>query len=151
MMSKLLLIAVLSATSAYAQQNPEMALTLIELLASKHLSCRFGVEPMLDAADSSESADAEPTDFPLEITQISVREGLAQIGDTAIDGDVRLIPTNRGLHIYEFNKAGDLSIATVMAKADETGRYPAVLSRHLSVDGDPMPTQFTGYCRSMSE
>jgi len=41
-----------------------------------------------------------------------------------------------------------LNITTIYAKADTSGKYPAVHSRHLAIRGQPVVAQYQGLCEA---
>lgn len=123
----------LLAISATADDAPPSGLELLALLAAGGLECAFD-EPAAGNA------------FEIRYDEIALRSGTAAGGDALLDGDVRVIPTNLGLHFYEFDSRGNLSIATVAGFMDDSGSYLAVLSRHHGRDGTLQPEQYAGRC-----
>jgi hypothetical protein len=75
-----------------------------------------------------------------------MKDGKAVAAGGIIDGEVRVIPTTTGMHLYAFATGGDLSLTTVSTVRDAGGRYLAVLSRHRAVDAQLQAEQLYGYC-----
>jgi hypothetical protein len=132
-------------------QSAEDALALIELLSAERLQCEFGPGTMAAWEDGSVAPMTVAwTGEAVVYDHISINDGTAARGDAGIDGPVRIVPTNRGMHFYEFGTEGDLSIATVTAVRDAQGRYLAVLSRHTTAaSGVLAPAQYYGACASV--
>ena len=133
--------------------NPDTlrALALIELLSAQSLSCEFGPISMVNW-NESEPQPVTPnwTWEKLNYSAISIRDGTAEGGDPWVTGDVSIIPTNRGIHFYQIDSEGSLSIATVSTSLGADGRNQAVLSRHISNPEGPNPAQSYGFCRNPS-
>lgn len=131
-------------------QSADDALALIELLSAERLQCEFGPGTMAAWEDGSAAPiTVSWTGEAVVYDHISINDGTAARGDAGIDGPVRIVPTNRGMHFYEFGTDGDLSITTVTTARDGQDRYLAVLSRHAAgVSGMLTPAQYYGSCAS---
>jgi hypothetical protein len=51
-------------------------------------------------------------------------------------------------HFLEVVTEGFLHITTVYDKDDAKGAYPAVHSRHFGLPGQPIVTQYQGFCEA---
>jgi hypothetical protein len=49
-------------------------------------------------------------------------------------------------HFLEVVTEGYLNITTIYDKDEASGKYPAVHSRHLGILGQPVVTQYQGFC-----
>ena len=148
-MRKLSIAAVLVVltASARAEDSADRALILIELLAAPSLHCTFG--PGARAAWQDGVLVPRLSDSPAETVDfmdIDIGNATATARGAAFEGEVHVIPAATGMHLYAFGGGGDLSIATVSAARDASGRYLAVLSLHREVDGRLLPEQHYGYC-----
>ncbi len=133
----LLALSALS-SPAIAQDGAGSATALIELLAASRIECRF---PATEVAGDTPDDDA----IRLVFSDIDVRHGTARGGDETVGASVRSIPTNIGLHFYQFSSAGAVTLTTVYADGDASG-YPTVLSRHHTGAIDERRSQRTGTC-----
>lgn len=120
---------------------------LVELLAAEALTCTFtSASGGETAVAGGAPAPSPPAMLTIEFRDINVGRAAAAGGDIAIDGDVRIMPTNLGLHFYQFSTAGALSLVTITAVRDESGRYTAALSRHHTDQQVLHATQLVGTC-----
>jgi hypothetical protein len=135
-----------------AQNTAGFELALMELLAVRNLECTFSAGGAGSWEDGQPAAatTAEVVG-PIRYLAIDLKTSTARQGDPDIAGEVRLIPTSRGLHLYEFDSDGNLSITTVSITVDEESRNLAVLSRHTGTVGNLEPTQLYGFCRALSD
>lgn len=60
---------------------------------------------------------------------------------------LKLAQAVNATHFLEVANEGYLNVTTVYEKDDATGLYPAVHSRHLALLGQPIVTQYHGFCR----
>lgn len=80
--------------------------------------------------------------------QIDIAAGTGRmIGEFATD--VTVINGNRSIHLVEKTKSGNMAITTIFLILDSKlnlEKYPFVHSRHMSIMGMPIPSQYYGYC-----
>ena len=93
---------------------------------------------------------------------VSEKAGALSFGIAAIDGQAQSaeLKTERGtgtlkivhavnaMHFLEVVTEGSLHITTVYDKDDAKGAYPAVHSRHFVLFGQPIVTQYHGFCEA---
>jgi hypothetical protein len=60
---------------------------------------------------------------------------------------LKLAQAVNATHFLEVANEGYLNVTTIYEKDDATGLYPAVHSRHLALLGQPIVTQYHGFCR----
>jgi hypothetical protein len=61
-------------------------------------------------------------------------------------GQLRVVQAVNATHFLEVVTEGYLHITTIYDKDDAKGTYPAVHSRHFGVLGQPVVTQYQGFC-----
>jgi hypothetical protein len=61
---------------------------------------------------------------------------------------LRLVQAVNATHFLEVATEGYLNITTIYDKDEASGKYPAVHSRHLGIVGQPVVTQYQGFCEA---
>ena len=61
---------------------------------------------------------------------------------------LRLVQAVNATHFLEVVTEGYLNITTIYDKDEVSGKYPAVHSRHLAILGQPVVTQYQGFCEA---
>jgi hypothetical protein len=61
-------------------------------------------------------------------------------------GRLRIVQAVNAMHFLEVVTEGFLNITTIYDKDTEKGAYPAVHSRHFGLLGQPIVTQYQGFC-----
>jgi hypothetical protein len=61
---------------------------------------------------------------------------------------LRLVQAVNATHFLEVATEGYLNITTIYDKDEASGKYPAVHSRHLGILGQPVVTQYQGFCEA---
>ena len=122
-------------------------IVLLELLSAGSLSCTFDTDAGTSDSGPSDSANAAGAGMVLvQFSNINVSEGSALHGDPRIAGELRLIPSNFGLHFYQFDSRGELSITTVAAEKNDQQKFKAILSRHVDEGMGLTGAQINGNC-----
>jgi hypothetical protein len=124
--------AVLAAAPAAADQPKAFACTFSkgvthvydkgEFVAEKAATIKFGIEAINAAAQSADLKTERGT------------------------GTLRIVQAVNAMHFLEVVTEGSLHITTVYDKDDAKGLYPAVHSRHFGLFGQPIITQYQGFC-----
>jgi hypothetical protein len=84
----------------------------------------------------------------LELGSIDVAAQTAlQIGDKG-SVTLRVVRAVNALHFLEVVSEGFLNITTVYDRDDSIGAHPAVQSRHFGILGEPVVSQYQGFCQS---
>jgi hypothetical protein len=111
----------------------------------KSLACQFtsGVTHVYEKGQFT-SEKAAPLAFG--IASIDARAQTADLKTERGTGSLRLVQAVNALHFLEVAIEGALYITTVYEK-DDGGAYPAVHSRHFALLGQPIVTQYQGYCQ----
>lgn len=77
----------------------------------------------------------------------------AQTADLKTDrgtGTLKMVHAVNATHFLEVVTEGFLNITTIYDKDDTKGAYPAVHSRHFGLFGQPILTQYHGFCEAKS-
>jgi hypothetical protein len=75
------------------------------------------------------------------------RRTAKMIGNQLIS-DVQVLPTASGISFLELTPSGDVILTTVFPANAGDKKFSAVMSRHISMMGDPVPSQWHGTCKS---
>ena len=91
---------------------------------------------------------AEPASpLSLEIGSIDVGKQTALQTSDKGDAPLRVVRAVNALHFLEVVSEGFLNITTVYDRDDVKGANPAVQSRHFGILGEPVVSQYQGYCQ----
>ena len=63
-------------------------------------------------------------------------------------GPLRIVQAVNAMHFLEVVTEGFLHVTTVYDKDEAKGAYPAVHSRHFGLFGQPLVTQYQGFCEA---
>ena len=75
----------------------------------------------------------------------------AQTADLRMEGGagaLRVVQAVNATHFLEVATEGFLNITTIYDKDEAKGAYPAVHSRHFAILGQPVVTQYQGFCEA---
>jgi hypothetical protein len=122
---------------------------------------------------ASASAADEPTAFNCTFTEgithsytngafVAEKASPLKFGISAIDpkaqsaelktrggtGQLRIVQAVNAMHFLEVVTEGFLHLTTVYDKDEAKGAYPAVHSRHFGLFGQPLVTQYQGFCEA---
>jgi len=82
---------------------------------------------------------------------ISAIDGKAQSAELKTrggTGQLRIVQAVNAIHFLEVVTEGFLHLTTVYDKDEAKGAYPAVHSRHFGLFGQPLVTQYQGFCEA---
>jgi hypothetical protein len=82
------------------------------------------------------------------IATINAEAQTAEIKTQRGTGPLHVVRAVNALHFIEVVTEGFLNLTTVYDKDDAKGTYPAVHSRHFGVLGQPLVTQYQGFCEA---
>jgi hypothetical protein len=88
--------------------------------------------------------EAAPINFGIEAIDTA-----AQTADLKMPrgtGHLRIVQAVNAMHFLEVVTEGFLNVTTIYDKDETKGSYPAVHSRHFGLLGQPIVSQYTGYC-----
>jgi hypothetical protein len=63
-------------------------------------------------------------------------------------GQLRVVRAVNAVHFLEVVTEGFLNVTTIYDKDEAKGAYPAVHSRHFGLLGQPIVSQYEGYCQA---
>jgi hypothetical protein len=112
----------------------------------KSLSCTFEIG-MTHVYDASRFTHEKAAPLAFGIASIDAGRQTADLKTEQGTGSLRVVQAVNAMHFLEVAIEGALYITTVFDKDDSTGTYPAVHSRHFSLLGQPIVTQYQGSCR----
>lgn len=81
------------------------------------------------------------------ISAINAPAQTAELKTPSGTGVLRLVLAVNATHFIEVATEGALNITTVYDKDDAKGAFPAVHSRHFALVGQPIVTQYQGFCQ----
>ena len=134
--------------------RPTAALALLALLASgsvadepKAFACSFvsGVTHSYDKG-SYTAETASPLAFG--IAAIDATAQTAELKTRGGTGQLRIVQAVNAMHFLEVVTEGFLHVTTIYDKDEAKGAYPAVHSRHFGLFGQPLVTQYQGFCEA---
>jgi len=135
-------------------RRPTATLALLALLASpsaadepKAFACSFDVGVTHSYGSGAFTAEkASPLAFG--IAAIDAGAQTAEIKTRGGTGQLRIVQAVNAMHFLEVVTEGFLHITTVYDKDEAKGAHPAVHSRHFGLFGQPLVTQYHGFCRA---
>ncbi|NJO23200.1 MAG: hypothetical protein HC868_09950 [Sphingomonadales bacterium] len=80
------------------------------------------------------------------IAAINTQAQTAELKTGQGTGTLRVVRAVNAMHFLEVATEGVLHITTIFDKDDAKGAYPAVHSRHFGLFGQPIVTQYHGFC-----
>jgi hypothetical protein len=90
-----------------------------------------------------------PTPLSFGIESIDEAAQTADLKTEHGTGSLKLVLAVNATHFIELATEGSLHITTVYDKDDaKDGAYPAVHSRHFGLMGQPIVTQYQGFCQA---
>jgi hypothetical protein len=92
---------------------------------------------------------AEPTaPLAFEIGAIDMSAQTAQLRTANGMGLLKTVQAVNALHFIEVVNEGYLNITTIYERDDPQSSFPAVHSRHFGLLGQPLVTQYQGFCEA---
>jgi hypothetical protein len=134
-LSTALLLSALAVTAARAAEEP------------KAFACSFAS----GAAHVYEKGQFVPEKAAALAFGIAAIDNAAQTAELRTErgaGTLRLVHAVNATHFLEVVTEGSLHITTIFDKDDAKGAYPAVHSRHFGLFGQPIVTQYHGFCQA---
>jgi hypothetical protein len=122
------------------------------VFSARSLRCEFGRGQMASwTRDTHELVIKEETfgdpPTPLVFDNIELTEGTARFVGIIGASDVTVSMSQTGLWLIERTPADNFNMITVFATNMLAPEYPAVMSRHVMIGGEPVPSQYYGTCR----
>lgn len=117
------------------------------LMQAKHLRCNFGPGAVADWETSEARIELDQLDASLIIDSIDIRGQKARIIGKERPSEAIVLATPAGLTFIEQIVSGDLVFITVFPEyAEGREAFVAVMSRHMSLWGRPLLSQYHGTC-----
>jgi len=110
-------------------------------------SCSFAAGTA-HAYDKGQFVAEKPAPLSFSIGAIDGAAQSAEVRTERGTGSLRLVQAVNATHFLEVVTEGYLNVTTVYDKDEATGKYPAVHSRHLAILGQPVVTQYQGFCEA---
>lgn len=82
------------------------------------------------------------------IAAIDIQAQTADLKTERGTGTLRIAHAVNATHFLEVVTEGSLHITTIFDKDETKGAYPAVHSRHFGLFGQPIVTQYHGFCEA---
>jgi len=82
------------------------------------------------------------------ISAIDTKAQSAELKTRGGTGQLRIVQAVNAMHFLEVVTEGFLHLTTVYDKDEAKGAYPAVHSRHFGLFGQPLVTQYQGFCEA---
>jgi hypothetical protein len=119
-----------------------------DLVQARSLRCEFGPGATADLRSASPSFELSPGGMrgPMDFDSISIAQGTARFLGNNASVDVGVAIYGSTMNFFEFTTNGSFIVTTVFPNQTQTGRFPAVMSRHVSIVGQPLPSQWAGSC-----
>jgi hypothetical protein len=96
--------------------------------------------------EKGEFAQEKGAPLAFGIAAINPQAQTADLTTERGTGSLKIVQAVNALHFLEVVTEGWLHITTVFDKDDAKGVYPAVHSRHFGLFGQPIVTQYQGFC-----
>jgi hypothetical protein len=132
--------------------RPTALLALLLPLASaaaadepKAFACSFQAG-IAHAYDQGRFTAEKAAPIAFGIAAIDARAQTAELKTEHGTGALRVVQAVNSTHFLEVAGEGFLNITTIYDKDDAKGTYPAVHSRHFAILGQPIVTQYQGFC-----
>jgi hypothetical protein len=127
------LIAVLAAAPVISAEGP------------KAFQCSF-TNGLAYVYEKGEFAQEKGAPLAFGIAAIDAQAQTADLTTERGTGSLKIVHAVNATHFLEVVTEGWLHITTIFDKDDTKGAYPAVHSRHFGLLGQPIVTQYQGFC-----
>ena len=134
--------------------RPAVALALLALLAQpstadepKGFACNFA-EGVTHSYDTGVFKEEKASPLAFGIDAIDAKAQTAELKTGRGTGQLRIVQAVNAMHFLEVVTEGFLHVTTVYDKDEAKGLYPAVHSRHFGLFGQPLVTQYQGFCEA---
>jgi len=130
------------------------AFALVLLLASpaaaeepKAFNCTFA-EGVTHSYENGAFKAEKASPLTFGISGIDAKAQSAELKTRGGTGQLRIVQAVNAMHFLEVVTEGFLHLTTVYDKDEAKGAYPAVHSRHFGLFGQPLVTQYQGFCEA---
>jgi|SRR5262249_30972234 len=134
--------------------RPIAAFALVIVLASpsgadepRGFQCTF-TDGVTHSYDNGAFTAEKASPLAFGIASIDARAQSAELKTRGGTGQLRIVQAVNALHFIEVVTEGFLHLTTIYDKDEAKGAYPAVHSRHFGLFGQPLVTQYQGFCQA---
>ena len=134
--------------------RPIAVVVLLILLTStsaadepKAFNCTF-TEGVTHSYDNGAFVAEKASPLMFGISAIDTKAQSAELKTRGGTGQLRIVQAVNAMHFLEVVTEGFLHLTTVYDKDETKGAYPAVHSRHFGLFGQPLVTQYQGFCEA---
>jgi hypothetical protein len=134
--------------------RPIAAAVLLILLTSvsaadepKAFNCTF-TEGVTHSYNNGAFVAEKASPLKFGISAIDTKSQNAELKTRGGTGQLRIVQAVNAMHFLEVVTEGFLHLTTVYDKDEAKGAYPAVHSRHFGLFGQPLVTQYQGFCEA---
>ena len=134
--------------------RPAAGLALLALLASpaaadepKAFTCTFA-DGVTHSYENGKYTAEKASPLSFGITAINGQAQTAELKTRGGTGPLRIVQAVNAMHFLEVVTEGFLNVTTIYDKDEVRGTYPAVHSRHFGLFGQPLVTQYQGFCEA---
>ena len=124
-----------------------LAATAAAAAEPKAFACSFPAGVM-HAYDKGRFAEEKASPIAFGIAAIDTKAQTAELRTESGTGTLRVVQAVNAMHFLEVAGEGFLHITTIYDKDEAKGAHPAVHSRHFGILGQPLVTQYHGYCEA---
>src|SRR5256885_3746823 len=113
----------------------------------KAFTCTF-VNGITHSYDKGAYTAEKASPLSFGIAAIDAGAQTAELKTRGGTGHLRIVQAVNAMHFLEVVTEGFLHVTTVYDKDEAKGLYPAVHSRHFGLFGQPLVTQYQGFCEA---
>jgi hypothetical protein len=128
-----LMLSALAALPAQAAEEP------------KGFQCAF-VDGTANIYENGQFVQEKATPLTFGIAAINAQAQTADLTTKSGTGSLKIVHAVNATHFLEVVTEGWLHITTIFERDDAKGAFPAVHSRHFGLLGQPIVTQYHGFC-----
>jgi hypothetical protein len=114
----------------------------------KAFACTFA-EGLTHSYDKGAFVAEKASPLAFGLDAIDARAQTAELKTRGGTGHLRIVQAVNAMHFLEVVTEGFLHVTTVYDKDEAKGAYPAVHSRHFGLFGQPLVTQYRGFCEAV--
>ena len=113
----------------------------------KAFACSF-TSGISNSYDKGRYVSEKASPFAFGIAGIDAAAQTAEIKTERGSGPLRVVQAVNAMHFLEAANEGFINLTTIYDKDEAKGAYPAVHSRHFAILGQPVVTQYQGFCEA---
>ena len=110
-------------------------------------TCTFA-EGVTHSYDHGKYTAEKASPLSFGIAAVNAQSQTAELKTRGGTGPLRIVQAVNAMHFLEVVTEGFLNVTTIYDKDEAKGAYPAVHSRHLGLFGQPLVTQYQGFCEA---